>query len=76
MATSLDLVKGINAGYETAKLKKIAIRNGMRTLHQDSVLKVLEGTTSLEEAIANVPPDMEDLQHIVNAATLEELLLD
>jgi type IV pilus assembly protein PilB len=76
MATSLDLVKGINAGYETSKLKKIAIRNGMKTLHQDSLLKVLEGVTTIEEAIANVPPDMEDLQHIVNAATLEELLLE
>jgi type IV pilus assembly protein PilB len=30
----------------------------MKTLHQDSLLKVKEGFTTLEEAIANVPPDM------------------
>jgi type IV pilus assembly protein PilB len=30
----------------------------MKTLHQDSMLKVKEGLTTIEEAIANVPPDM------------------
>lgn len=58
MSTSDDLVKGINEGLETARLKDIAVRNGMRTLHQDSMLKVKEGVTSMEEAIATVPPDM------------------
>lgn len=76
MSTSIDLVRGVNHGYETAKLKKIAIYNGMKTLHQDSLLKVQEGTTTMEEAIANVPPDMEDLQHIMSAASVEELLVE
>jgi len=44
------------------------------TLHQDSLLKVREGTTTIEEALANVPPDLEDLRHIINAATVEEAL--
>jgi len=39
-------------------LKKIAQGGGMKTLHQDSILKVKEGLTTIEEAIANVPPDM------------------
>ena len=76
MATSEDLVKGINSEYDTAKIKRIAVRNGMRTLHQDSMLKVQEGVTTIEEAIAGVPPDLEDLKRIREAATLEELFLD
>ena len=43
---------------ETAELKKIAVRVGMKTLHQDSLLKVREGLSSIEEAIATVPPDI------------------
>lgn len=74
MPTSLDLVKGINMESETAVLKKIGIYTGMKTLHQDSLLKVFDGTTSMEEAVANVPPDLEDLQAIANASTIEEAL--
>lgn len=62
MATSEELIKGINAGEEAASIKRIAMRNGMMTLHQDSMLKVKEGLTTMEEAIATVPPDMEDYE--------------
>ena len=58
MVTNEELVEGINKEIEAAELKKIAMRGGMKTLHQDSLLKVKEGFTTLEEAIANVPPDM------------------
>jgi type IV pilus assembly protein PilB len=58
MVTNDELIEGINKGLETAELKKIAMRAGMKTLHQDSLLKVKEGLTTLEEAIATVPPDM------------------
>jgi type IV pilus assembly protein PilB len=58
MVISEELVEGINKGLESAELKKIAMRNGMKTLHQDSLLKVKEGLTTLEEAIATVPPDL------------------
>jgi len=58
MAISEELVEGINKEMETAELKKIAMRNGMKTLHQDSMLKVKEGLTTMEEAIATVPPDL------------------
>ena len=58
MVSNEELVEGINKEAEAAELKKIAIRGGMKTLHQDSILKVKEGLTTIEEAIANVPPDM------------------
>ncbi|MEX0326368.1 MAG: GspE/PulE family protein [Puniceicoccaceae bacterium] len=76
MPTSEELIKGINAEYDTAKIKRIAVRNGMKTLHQDSMLKVKEGITTIEEAISGVPPDMEDIKKIQAAATLEEALID
>lgn len=38
------------------------MRNGMMTLHQDSMLKVKEGLTTMEEAIGTVPPDMEEYE--------------
>ncbi|HAV12328.1 MAG TPA: secretion system protein E [Opitutae bacterium] len=62
MATSEELIKAINAGEEAAVLKRIAMRNGMMTLHQDSMLKVKEGLTTMAESIATVPPDMEQYE--------------
>jgi type IV pilus assembly protein PilB len=58
MITTEALIEGINKGMQTAELKKICIRDGMKTLHQDSMLKVKEGLTTMEEAIANVPVDL------------------
>jgi len=58
MVTNEELADAINKEMESVELKKIAMRGGMKTLHQDSLLKVKEGLTTLEEAIANVPPDM------------------
>jgi type IV pilus assembly protein PilB len=58
MVMNEELADAINKEMESAELKKIAMRGGMKTLHQDSVLKVKDGLTTLEEAIANVPPDM------------------
>ena len=59
MVVTEELVKGINDGLETAALKAIAMRSGMKTLHQDTILKVKEGLTTMEEALGTVPPDME-----------------
>jgi len=58
MTNSEELVEGINKEVEVADLKRIAMRNGMKTLHQDSILKVKMGLTTLEEALSNVPPDL------------------
>ncbi len=58
MVTNSELIEGINKGLESAELKKIAMRGGMKTLHQDSMLKVKDGLTTLEESLATVPPDL------------------
>jgi type IV pilus assembly protein PilB len=58
MVTNDELIEAINQESDTAVLKKIAMRQGMMTLHQDSMLKVKEGITTIEEALANVPPDL------------------
>ena len=58
MVTNEELIDAINKEMETAELKKIAMRGGMKTLHQDSLYKVREGLTTIEEAIATVPPDL------------------
>jgi type IV pilus assembly protein PilB len=58
MVSNEELIEAINKEAEAAELKKIAMRGGMKTLHQDSILKVKEGLTTIEEAIANVPADM------------------
>ena len=62
MATSEELVQAINAEEEAVVLKRIAMRNGMKTLHQDCMLKVKEGLTTMEEALGAVPPDMEQYE--------------
>ena len=58
MLNSEELTAAINQEAEVATLKRIAMRNGMKTLHQDSMLKVKEGLTTLDEALSNVPPDL------------------
>jgi type IV pilus assembly protein PilB len=58
MTVSDELIEGINREKETAELKRIAIGDGMKTLHQDSMLKVKEGLTTIEEALVTVPPDL------------------
>jgi type IV pilus assembly protein PilB len=54
-----ELVEAINKLAETSELKRIGMRSGMKTLHQDSMLKVKEGFTTLAEALSIVPQDME-----------------
>jgi type IV pilus assembly protein PilB len=59
MVTNEELIEGINKELETAELKRIAMRAGMKTLHQDSVIKVKDGLTTMAEALSTVPQDME-----------------
>jgi type IV pilus assembly protein PilB len=58
MINNEELTEGINKEVEVAVLKRIAMKNGMKTLHQDSMLKVKMGLTTVEEALSNVPPDL------------------
>jgi type IV pilus assembly protein PilB len=59
MVTNEELIEGINKELETAELKRIAMKGGMKTLHQDSMIKVKEGLSTMAEALATVPQDME-----------------
>ena len=34
------------------------MKTGMKTMHQDSMLKVKMGLTTMEDALSNVPADM------------------
>ncbi len=58
MVNCEELTEAINREVEVAQLKRIAMKTGMKTLHQDSMLKVQMGLTTVEEALANVPPDL------------------
>lgn len=58
MTNSEELTSAINERAETAVLKRICVKTGMKTLHQDSMLKVREGLSTIEEALGTVPPDM------------------
>jgi type II secretory ATPase GspE/PulE/Tfp pilus assembly ATPase PilB-like protein len=58
MTNSEELTEAINKEAEVAVLKRVAMKNGMKTLHQDSMLKVKMGLTTIEEALTNVPPDL------------------
>jgi type II secretory ATPase GspE/PulE/Tfp pilus assembly ATPase PilB-like protein len=58
MVNNEELVEAINAEVEVADLKRVAMKSGMKTLHQDSMLKVKMGLTTMEDALANVPADM------------------
>jgi type IV pilus assembly protein PilB len=59
MVTNEELVEGINRELETSELKKIAMRGGMKTLHQDSMIKVKDGVSTMAEALSIVTQDME-----------------
>jgi len=58
MVIGEELIEAINKGSETSELKRIAIRGGMQTLHQDSLIKVKEGISTFEETLATAPPDL------------------
>ena len=48
---------------EVANLKRFGMKNGMKTLHQDSILKVKQGMTTIEEALANYVDHLVRIDH-------------
>ncbi|WP_438483142.1 ATPase, T2SS/T4P/T4SS family [Oleiharenicola lentus] len=58
MVNCEEIVEAINKEVEVADLKRVCMKNGMKTLHQDSMLKVKMGLTTMEDALSNVPPDL------------------
>ncbi|MBL9218964.1 MAG: type II/IV secretion system protein [Opitutaceae bacterium] len=59
LVTNEEIIAAINHEAETAEIKRLAMKGGMKTLHQDSLIKVKEGLTTLAEALSTVPQDME-----------------
>ncbi len=59
MVNNEELIDGINKELETAELKRICMKHGMKTLHQDSMQKVRDGVATMAEALTSVPQDME-----------------
>jgi len=59
MLNTEELTSAINRRVEVAEIKRIAIKGGMKTLHQDSMQKVRLGLTTMEDALSNIPPDMD-----------------
>ncbi|QAT17168.1 type II secretion system protein E [Candidatus Velamenicoccus archaeovorus] len=47
-----EIREHITSGVNAQQIKKIAISQGMQTLHESGLKKVEEGTTSLEEALS------------------------
>jgi len=72
LQTSELLIDGINREVETAELKRIAMYDGMNTLHMDSMKKVRSHISTMEEAIATVPPDLEDLEALAEEFALKD----
>ncbi len=58
MLNSEKLTEAIHQEVEVASLKRVAMKIGMKTLPQDSMLKVKPGVTTMDEALSDVPPDL------------------
>jgi type IV pilus assembly protein PilB len=58
MVNCEEIVEAINKEVEVADLKRVCMKMGMKTMHQDSMLKVKFGLTTMEDALSNVPADM------------------
>lgn len=76
MTNNEQLTDAINREVETAELKKIAMFNGMQTLHMDSLKKVKHGITTLEHALTIVPPDQEDLDSLAEEFEMQRKLAE
>jgi type IV pilus assembly protein PilB len=52
-----DIKDAVVRGAPTAEIKKIAVEEGMNTLRQAGINKMLEGVTTAEEVVRNTTPD-------------------
>ncbi len=72
MTNSEDLTRAINEEAETATIKRIAMQTGMKTLHQDSMLKVTQHSSTVIESVSTVPPDMIQIEKPSDATEAAE----
>ncbi|MES2744099.1 MAG: ATPase, T2SS/T4P/T4SS family [Bdellovibrionota bacterium] len=61
MVINDDLREAIMKGAPAMTLKRIAMNNGMRTLRQNALIKMLRGETDALEVVANTASDEESL---------------
>ena len=61
MEISEDIAQAISSEVPESQLRKIAIKEGMRTLRQDALLKVKLGITTLEQALEKTVLQKESL---------------
>jgi type IV pilus assembly protein PilB len=57
MAMNDPLRAAISSGAHEAEIKRLARANGMYTLFEDAMEKVVDGTSSMKEALTTVLPD-------------------
>ena len=56
---NVQIQKQINESSDANSIRKLAIKDGMKTLRMSGVEKVLEGLTSIEEVLRVAPENME-----------------
>jgi type II secretory ATPase GspE/PulE/Tfp pilus assembly ATPase PilB-like protein len=52
LVVSREVRQAIQSGQRAEEIQRIGLSQGMRTLRQDGILKVLQGVTSLAEVRA------------------------
>ncbi len=57
MPVTDEIKQAINARKPATEIKQIAVSQGMRTLQQDAVQKIIAGVTSIEEVVSVVRDD-------------------
>ncbi len=63
MVINDDLREAIMKGAPAMTLKRIAMQNGMRTLRQNALIKMMRGETDAVEVVANTASDEESLDN-------------
>lgn len=58
MVNNDEITYAINNRASTEKIKQCAVKSGMLTLHQDAMLKVKNGISTILEAVSVAPPDI------------------
>ena len=54
LAMSDELKRAVASGGNTGVITELAIRNGMKTLKQYSMILMAEGLTTVEEVLSNL----------------------
>ena len=72
MENTKELAKAINSGVDEDQLRKIAVKDGMKTLRMDALQKARDGITSVEEVLKRTVITEESLPAYLLNPDLEE----